>query len=108
MKRHFFVRDQYLGSADIMPLTAVKGELQPPWARAWFCPLCGEVWARAAIEGQPYGVYSLSCDKHPSQWEHSVNGSIWIDHDRDYIESLPPYALRRELLLHLTHAARFQ
>lgn len=87
----------------------VRGELQTPWSTAFFCPHCGEIWAKATIPGARFRVYTHPCEKHPSQtpvWVNEVPGSVFLTHDRDYEDSLPEEVWRRELDLAFEHILR--
>ena len=105
-QRAFFLGDKFLGAGPAEDYFC-HGELRPPWSIAYFCPVCGTVWARVITTDQPFHVYTLSCEAHPSAWEHEIHGSLWIDWDKDFTNSFPPELLRREAILHLDHARRF-
>lgn len=75
---------------------------------AWFCPVCGEVWARA-ITGGRFAVWTRPCSKHldPLLPSLAIPGSIWLAWDTDFTDSLSRELVSRELLLLLAHVERF-
>ncbi len=105
--RHFFIDGQYLGTGPAADYAFRDERARKPWATAYFCPICGEVWARIAIDGQQYHVYSLPCIKHIPKWEFTVYGSVWMDNERQLTDSFPPAVLARELDIHLKHGELF-
>lgn len=74
-----------------------------PFPIAYFCPFCGDIWARRLIlEGNPEWVlFHKPCSKHPHSISRGVSGSIWIGFNTDSDRNLPLPVLRREALLHL-------
>ena len=104
--QHFFVGNEYLGSSDRLPVF-VHEQQQRPQSVAYFCPECGDVWARAVIEGVDYSPWSMSCSKHP-RFRSLVAGSLWMDWDKDYTKAFPRAVLERELQMHLAHYDRYK
>lgn len=103
-KAEFFSGSQYLGQG-MLRLTFIKGELERPISRAFFCPICGEVWARVVVEGaSEFQSYTRTCARHDPRWSIEIPGSIWISWDRDFQDAFPSEALKREVRLHLDHA----
>ena len=68
---------------------------------AWFCPECGEIWARAVVEGSPFRVLTRRCGKHPARWLTDLPGSLLISWLDDFNPTLPLALWQREVLLHL-------
>lgn len=99
--QHFYVHGEYLGSSERLPLIT-KGVAHRPFSVAYFCPTCGEVWARAAIEGAPFQPWVVSCEKHRGL-KYSPAGCLWMDWDKDYTKAFPPKVLKRELEMLLEH-----
>jgi len=72
---------------------------------AYFCPDCGEVWARVVLldsseRTAPFDVEVESCERHPAPGK--VPGSILEGYRNDaLLQYLTPAALKREALLHL-------
>lgn len=71
---------------------------------AFFCPQCGEIWARlVSTEDTKWGpVVHRSCDKcgplnPPYDFERA--GSLTFSYDADLYNALPVDLLRREVLL---------
>jgi len=79
------------------------GQLYPPSGYAWFCPQCGEVWARAAVEGRPFTVWTRRCIACPGL-RYEFAGSIILDWEREFNEALPRAVKEREMALHLAWA----
>lgn len=77
----------------------VHGHAHPPWSRVWFCPVCGEVWARVEIAGSRFHVLTAICEKHPKDygWMTELPGSLWSGYERDFNDSLPDEVMRREV-----------
>jgi len=106
--QRFFIRGQPFGAAE-RGLVFIHAEACQPWSIAFFCPQCGDVWAKAEIEGSRYHVYTHPCDKHPSRtpvWINDVPGSILLPLDKDYNDALPLAVLKREFDLIAEHVMR--
>lgn len=103
--RHFIVGTNHLGTTKVN-YTMVHGERHPPCGYAFFCPTCGEIWARAPVQiGVEYSKFqsvSRGCAKHP-QHALEVPGSLWLDWDREFTTSFPFGALLYEVELQLAH-----
>ena len=99
-----FVRDEYLGTFHYDSGDAAYG-----WNRAglaFFCPTCGEIWARvvaANASGRPqeFSVLRAHCEQHKDPWD--IPGSILRESFANRLGDLPFPALRRELTLHLNY-----
>jgi predicted RNA-binding Zn-ribbon protein involved in translation (DUF1610 family) len=103
MNQTWFISGRTFGPYLAHPLY-IKGELHPPRSYAYFCPVCGDVWARRIISPDTrWLAWSFRCPKHPdAPFWHTVPGSIipsflfeelWHD--------LPLPLKQREALLHL-------
>lgn len=114
-KRHFFVREQYLGFTRL-GYGWTHSERTPPTGAGFFCPICSELWANCPVEGQISIMMWRACDHHKygdpphGTWSagrihrDDVPGSLWLDHDPQWNETMPPAVLAREVLLHLQWA----
>ena len=87
------------------------------WSFMWYCPLCGECWARAVLwrnprQTAPYhaiGGVCRDCGKARSvpdrfisaQCANWVPGSVWRTQDPKYLASLPRQVLEWEFERHL-------
>lgn len=77
------------------------------WRRsslAWFCPFCGDVWARALLTDSTeklsaFEVFTVSCEQHPDYW--NIPGSLLSRGLEGLLEVLPEVLLKRELELSL-------
>lgn len=103
---HFFLGSSLLGSSAI-EMEGNKHGLRP-LSTAYFCPECGEVWARAMIPGQKWEVWHLHCEKHELPYPFRVPGSMWIPWERTFNDALPRVVLEREFYLHLAVYDRFK
>lgn len=71
---------------------------------AFFCPTCGEIWARFVFvqsSGVPtsFQVQVTACAAHPDQWQ--VPGSLIPFGQEAWVEILPKPLLAREVDVHL-------
>jgi hypothetical protein len=64
--QHFLVQSRYLGSRQVPAfLRSSTFGMRPTYGVCWFCPQCGEIWARLAVEGASYHQHwTESCPKH--------------------------------------------
>lgn len=97
-----FIDGRYYGRMDL-PFGRVGKVHTPPEGAVFFCPHCGDVWARVLEEGRYHQGYAVGCSKH-SHWD--VPGSLWLSWDSNWNAALPPDAIRREFLLTLDHWSR--
>jgi hypothetical protein len=96
----FQFRNQHLGTTK-RSTEIIHGAVMAPRSLAFFCPECGEIWARHYVEGQFWQTMALACDKHPPRHPAWVTGSMWIDWDKAYQLSMPMACLLREFWWHL-------
>jgi hypothetical protein len=101
--QQLYLGKRHLGTSNRLQVP-VHGELQPPNSSAFFCPVCVDVWARAAVlrsDGQMMRavVWTRPCQKHTGD-AYGVSGSLLLPWDRSFNEALPLAALRREVVLH--------
>lgn len=108
--QYFIVEGKYLGQAP-RKLVFIHAQLQEPNSYAFFCPICGEVWARCPIQrgsgeyrvAEPtthWQIFHVACKKHYMH-AYSVPGGLTIDWDKEFSDALPEAALRWELVRHL-------
>ncbi len=76
---------------------------------AYFCPVCGEIWARIVMETregkqQPFSPKIVSCPQHPDPW--NVPGSLLTGFMVDKFDALPPDAIKREFEIHMAQAEK--
>jgi hypothetical protein len=80
-------------------------ELHRPFSIAWFCPFCGDIWARRIIAGEgkdsTWTLYHIPCSKHPHSLSRGLSGSVWLSYETDFLNHMPLPVIRREALLHL-------
>jgi hypothetical protein len=98
--QQYWVRGKYLGES-ARDYELVHGTLQPPESLAYFCPTCGEVWARVVVTGRPFSVWTMTCERHAEQYRSlTVPGTLYMSWNKDHNEALPREVLRREVILH--------
>lgn len=101
----FFVGQKFLGFAERAPQNKCNLRNLQPVAYAFFCPVCGEVWARCPIEDTLLGGTSLyqsitaRCQKHPEPLSLKLPGSLWLSWDREFSDSFPDDLVRYEFNL---------
>lgn len=107
-EQHFFIEGQYFGKALRGPYTDTSGVTYWPGSNAWFCPLCGDVWARACVEGATFTTITAVCRKHPATsngpYDRRFPGTLWKPYLGRLLEAFPEEVLQRELSLHLDYA----
>jgi hypothetical protein len=85
--QHFFIEGQPVGTAS-RKQTAIHGEMFAPRSYAYFCPCCGEVWARAPVSNgdwtAPWVVQNIECRKHGGESPFVVPGSMLLTWDNDF------------------------
>jgi hypothetical protein len=104
--QHFIIDGKYFGQSE-RQLERVHETYQVPWSLAFFCPDCGEVWARCPVTvddvQQKFRVLQSPCKKHQAlHWLPA--GSLTLSYDEDFSNAFPFEVLQRELLLYLDWA----
>lgn len=88
-------------------LERVHSEYQRPFSVAYFCPFCGEIWARRIVtdtgpgRDPEWSLWHRPCSKHPNSISRGLSGSVWLGHNIDVDRGLPLPVLKREALIHL-------
>jgi hypothetical protein len=107
--QHFIVEGKYLGAVQ-RNLERVHNTAAIPQSYAFFCPECGDVWARCPVtfgtKQQSFLVWRISCRKHDSSHYLNVPGSLHMAWDKPFSEAFPEEVLWRELAVHLDHAEK--
>lgn len=91
----YTVRGVDLGTVDVP-----ADHLGRPRSWAWFCPKCGDVWARRAIPGRPYHVWAALCARHTPPYPEACPGTLFLPLEPIHNTSLPSAAYAREFDLH--------
>ena len=102
----FFVGNEYLGEGQCRTVF-IHGDLAPPLSFAFFCPLHGDIWARAVVADRPWQMFRKLCPKHEATSYYDVPGSIWLALEPEYLAAMPRSVLLREFTLHLNHYERY-
>jgi hypothetical protein len=102
----FFVGDTSLGKSQI-DSEYRDASIHLPWSVAYFCPVCGEIWARCRVthEGslRDYMVWTRKCANHSTPFFYEFPGSMWLDWDHKWQEAATMPLLIREFELHARH-----
>lgn len=107
----FKFRGQLIGTATRRQVF-IHASLATPMGKAFFCPICAELWLIAQVEGQTTQVDTKLCERHkPGEvygtWSSGklfgteIAGSIWSSYDSDWNAALPDLLIKREFELHL-------
>ena len=103
----FFLYDQFLGSMEV-PNTAAGS----PWSynsRAYFCPVCGEIWGRVACDRKTlpllqWTTIEHTCPQHEDHWHPA--GTFLPGNDLINLGVLPPAVIQHEFQVHLAEYER--
>lgn len=96
----------FIGRRAIPTLLVRENHFGLPPSRAWCCPHCGEIWARAVVEMPGGEMRKFLFLTHPCE-EHSdpllpslmVSGSL-LSAEPEFNDSLPRELWEREFHLH--------
>ena len=98
----FFIENRYLGCRERIH-EVIHAEKVAPSSQLWFCPSCGEVWARIPSislfdSTSPWQSFRRSCRKCGENQEESfeIPGSILLLWEFDLIDTLPEDVVRWE------------
>lgn len=69
-------------------------------SQAFFCPTCGEIWGRIAVDNLSWMAVTAGCVKHP-QWPDEVGGSFIHPWCKGCPRELPFEVLQHELQIRL-------
>jgi len=100
-RRQFFVGSKYLGEVPCGPIQAHEDSIAP-YGEAYFCPVCGDVWARVVVSsplsGQlsPFMVRAIPCEKHDKRTFCSIPGSLYLGWGREYNTDIPDELVQYE------------
>jgi hypothetical protein len=103
----------FLGTSYLGSFQYDSGREDLGWSRAsaaFFCPSCGDIWARLVATDsrgfpQSFVVFTAPCAEHP--WQGSeVPGSLLLGRLANHLPDLPPAAVVREFKIHLEHFSK--
>lgn len=102
--QHFIVEGRYLGSREVSSFRrdSTFGS-RPVEGICYFCPQCGEIWARLAVEDTNYHQSAVeSCPKHGGGRIDRNSRYEWLPWalERDWPEEALRYVLLHELKLY--------
>lgn len=85
---------------------------------AYFCPVCGDIWARI-VASHRWHILTWCCINHSPQgvaeWGRVSGSMLNVMNSKEFvgrwawascIEYLPPAILHRELMVHINHVER--
>ena len=86
--QHFHVEGRFLGSVT-RPATIVHAERQPPYSYAYFCPDCGNLWAKCPVSDtngrvMKWQIQGGHCKDHPGPSAFTVAGSLLLAWEEEY------------------------
>jgi hypothetical protein len=96
--RHFFIRDKYYGREEAH-MTWTHNKRQLSTGKAFFCPICSELWAIAPVDGEETYVEHILCDKHEPTPSRPTPGCLYLPWDEDWNRSLSKEILARDFIL---------
>lgn len=88
-EQSFYVNDRFLGSV-VRPAMLVHAERQPPYSYAYFCPDCGDIWARCSVtdsgndKPRKWVIQGGYCQLHPGPSPYTVAGSLLLSWEPEY------------------------
>ena len=103
--QHFFVQGKYLGAA-LRGKVFVHADLQAPCSYLFYCPCCGDAWARCPVEHNAtqaistFQAWARVCPKH-RQSSIDVPGSLWMNWEADFTAAFPEEVVRWEFQRHM-------
>lgn len=92
-EQSIFIGSTFLGSF-VRPAMLVHAERQPPYSYAYFCPTCGEVWARCPTKilgGSAENKWQIQgghCQLHPGPSPFTVAGSLLLSWEPEFSQLL--------------------
>jgi len=94
--RHYFFRGKHIASVNPSAIF-VHGRKQIPPGRAFFCPICAEIWLLAPVDREETFVDHVLCDRHPPTASRRA-GSMFLSWDAEWNKDLPSELLKMEFL----------
>lgn len=107
-EQSIWVDGKFLGSF-VRPPMIVHAERQPPRSLAYFCPHCGQIWARAIVEGcMQWEIGGGYCKEHAGPSPFTVPGSLLLSWEQEYSSLLLscPDIVRWEMERHIEFIER--
>jgi len=98
MNALIFIEGRLVGEMQL-GVVQIHGQLFPPEGRAYFCPDCGDIWARIVVQDRPSRAVTIPCRRHHKH-PYWPGGSIWLSWERELMAALPPQVLAREAKRH--------
>jgi hypothetical protein len=100
LTQHFIVEGKHLGTGPRKP-ERVHEQMQIPTSYAFFCPVCGDLWARCPVVNldgtvQPWMPWRIKCRKHPPVYSIEVPGSLFLTWDKGFNDAMPEVLERWE------------
>lgn len=103
--QHFIIEGRHLGTAMRRSESREDGA-RVPLSLAFFCRVCGDLWAKCPVEASPgkpsaWICYNVDCRKHQKPGGVAVPGSLHLSWDDEFSSSFPLEVVRWEFDRHL-------
>lgn len=97
MRVTWYLHDRLFAQGEMPDSVFVRGLYRTPCSVAWFCPRCGNIWARfvAGADWEADHHKCQDCEPKPAS-AFDVPGSLLREWDEAYTAALPHAVLKRE------------
>jgi hypothetical protein len=100
MRVSWYLNDRLFAVSEMPDSSRVRGLWRTPCSVAFFCPRCGNIWARF-VAGPDWEVDHHKCrdcqrPDEPTYSVFDVPGSLLREWDAEYTAALPHTVLKRE------------
>jgi hypothetical protein len=95
----FFIGGKFFGIGNVGYGYNRRAGHYAPESLAYFCPTCGEIWARIAVADAIWQTYRAYCEQHPAPW-YMPAGSIILPWVEEMAITFPEEVLKREILIY--------
>lgn len=92
LTERFLVRNQYLGEVVHDWMYTNNERLSQTGSTAFFCQLCGDIWARRVITPEWWRSYERRCERHG-------DGSLLLPGEDDVLDDWPLALITYEFIL---------
>lgn len=108
LTQSFFIGNKPLGSSK-RALASLHEHLVKPNSYAYFCPHCGDIWARAVVVDEdssvqaPFQSVTRPCERHFPETTREIPGAFFLSWDKLYNQAFPVGVIAYELNQALKH-----
>ena len=84
-----------------------KEQAAPPTSKAFFCPVCGDVWGRVVVSDpetgrvEHFSSITRECAAHSQASHIFLGGTFSLPWEREYQEALPLEVWQHDYRLHI-------